>query len=123
MIETLPGASPGPESRTATSTPSGVGLPAADEQFSASRRWCRSSPRLALMIKLRITCCSCTRSPSMSGKPVREFRPYRDAVLDRFATGELNHLADRLVDVQALLPGRRLLDESTDPVDDFCPLA
>ncbi len=53
------GASPGPESRTSTSTPSGSALPAL---INNSR-----GPSLALLIawmalriKLRITCCSCT---------------------------------------------------------------
>ena len=49
---------------------------------------------------------------------VRKVRLHRDAGLDRFAAGELNHLADRLVDVQAILPRWRLLDEGTDSLDD-----
>src|SRR5258708_13142801 len=33
--------------------------------------------------------------------------------------GQGNHLADRLVDVQASLPRRHLLDEGPDPADDI----
>ena len=47
-----------------------------------------------------------------------EFRLHRRAVLHRFATGELNHLADRLVYVHPVLPWRRLFDELTDAADD-----
>ena len=54
----------------------------------------------------------------MSGKSLREVRLHRDAGLYRFATGELDHLADRLVDVHPVLPWRRLFDELTDPADD-----
>ena len=50
---------------------------------------------------------------------LRELSLHRDAVLRRFATGELNHLADHFVDRQRILPGRRLLDEGTDPADDL----
>src|SRR6266446_6207256 len=48
---------------------------------------------------------------------LRELRLRRDAVLHHFPTGQDNHIADRVVDVQAILPWRRLLDEVTDPAD------
>jgi hypothetical protein len=46
-----------------------------------------------------------------SRQAAREVRLHRDAGPDRFAAGEFDHLADRLVDVQAILPRRRLLAE------------
>ena len=49
---------------------------------------------------------------------VRELGPNGDAVLHRFPTGELDHIADRSVDLQEILPWRRSFDEITDPVDD-----
>ena len=52
----------------------------------------------------------------MNGSPSGELRLHRDAVPHRFATRELNHLADRFVDLQAVLPRRRFLDKVTDPV-------
>ena len=48
---------------------------------------------------------------------VRELRPHRNAVLHRFAAGELNHFADRRVEVHAVLLGRRLPHEGTDAGD------
>ncbi len=58
----------GTESRTATSTPPGSALTVLINNWRALSlvslmAW------TALMIKFRITCCSCTRSASMSGKP------------------------------------------------------
>ena len=35
---------------------------------------------------------------------IRELRRHRDAVLQCFAMGEFNHLADRFVDLQAIVP-------------------
>src|SRR5258708_22079547 len=61
------GASPGPESRTATRTPPVSALPV----LISSSRGPSMSPLMAstaLMIKFSTTCWSCTRSPSMSGK-------------------------------------------------------
>src|SRR5205807_6740245 len=48
---------------------------------------------------------------------LRELRLHRDAILHRFATGQSNHLKDRFVDVQAILPWRRLLDKGPHSVD------
>ena len=60
----------------------------------------------------------------MSGRPLREFGLHRDAVLHRFQTGDLNHLADRCIDLQAIPPWWRLLDEGADPADDVaCSIA
>jgi len=53
----------------------------------------------------------------MSGKPSPRAVCNRGAILRRFATGELDHLADRLVQVYPLLAGRRLLDELADSAD------
>src|SRR5260370_38608512 len=45
---------------------------------------------------------------------------HRDAVPQRFPTGQDNHLADRLVDVEAISPWCwRFRDELTDPADDI----
>ena len=49
---------------------------------------------------------------------LRELRLHRDAVLHHFASGQGNDLEDRFVDLQAILPWGRLLDEGTDPADD-----
>ena len=73
---------------------------------------------MALMIRLRITCCSWTRSPGTGGKPSASSVCTDDAVLHRFATGQLDHLADRLVDLHRLVAPRRLLDERANPADD-----
>ena len=50
---------------------------------------------------------------------LRKLRLHRDAVPHHFATGQGNDLEDRFVDLQAILPWRRLLDEGADPVDDL----
>src|SRR5258708_6700403 len=47
-----------------------------------------------------------------------EGRLHRRAILRRFAPGEFNHLADRLVYVHSVLPWRRFFDELTDSADD-----
>jgi hypothetical protein len=64
----LSGFNPGPESRTATSTPSGA---CALVPISNSRDPSLTSPiaSIAFMIKLRTICCSWMRSPRMAGKP------------------------------------------------------
>ena len=50
----------------------------------------------------------------------RQLHLHRDTVLQRFATGQDNHLADRLVEVQAIIPWCwRFLDKITDPADDI----
>ncbi len=49
---------------------------------------------------------------------LRELRLHRDAVLHRLAIGQLNHLADRAVDLHAILPWRRLFDEVANPAND-----
>jgi hypothetical protein len=57
---------------------------------------------------------------SLNGRQaIGRFRPHQDAVLNGFAADQLNHIADRRVDFQVLRPRWRLLDERTDPVDDF----
>ena len=43
---------------------------------------------------------------------------HRDIVLYRLATRQSNDLANRFIDIEGILPRRRLLDESTDPADD-----
>src|SRR4051794_16810087 len=54
---------------------------------------------------------------------VRELCPYRGAALRGFATRELDHLVDRLVDVHRLLARRRLPDQITDPAKYVpCPI-
>jgi hypothetical protein len=51
-----------------------------------------------------------------------EFGPHRDAVPDRFASGELDHLADRSIDVHAIARRRRLLGEIANALDHLaCP--
>ena len=54
----------------------------------------------------------------MSGNPSPSAVCTDDAILHRFATGELDHLADRLVDVHPVLPWRRFFDELADSADD-----
>ena len=49
---------------------------------------------------------------------VGELCLHRDVVLYHFATRQSNDLANRLIDIEGILPRRRLLDESTDPADD-----
>ena len=48
---------------------------------------------------------------------VCELRSHRDAVFQDFAAGEGRDLEHRCVDLQALLPGRRLLDQGPYPLD------
>src|SRR5271165_5074311 len=65
---TAAGASPGPESRTATSTsPDSVVLAPIRSSRGPSLDSLMASK--ALRIKLRITCCSSTRSPRTAGRP------------------------------------------------------
>src|SRR6266702_1467716 len=49
---------------------------------------------------------------------IRELRPHRHVVLQRFAVRQSNDLEDRFVDLEEILPWWRLLDESTYPADD-----
>src|SRR6266481_6064044 len=49
---------------------------------------------------------------------LRELRPHRDAALQNFGTGQGYDLKHRLVDLQVLLPRRRLLDKGPDTADD-----
>src|SRR5258707_15641264 len=71
----------------------------------------------ALRMRLRMTCCSWTRSPWMRARPsascVRTETPFFSASL-----GKLNHLAHRLVYVYAVYPGRRFLHERTNAAHD-----
>jgi hypothetical protein len=48
-----------------------------------------------------------------------ELRLYRDTAALGFPTGELNHLTDRCIDLQAISPGPRFFDEVTDPRNDL----
>ena len=43
---------------------------------------------------------------------------HRDVVLYQFAPRQSNDLMNRFVDIEGILPRRRLLDESADPADD-----
>ena len=65
----------------------------------------------ALTMRLRTTCCNCTRSPSMSGKPSKS-AVCTDVPFFRFAAGELNHLADHLVHVHQSFRGGAFLMSS-----------
>ena len=50
---------------------------------------------------------------------LREIRLHGDAVLHCFCTGELDNLADRSVDLQAILSGWCFLDEIANSPDDI----
>jgi hypothetical protein len=50
---------------------------------------------------------------------VGEFDLHRHSIFQRFAAGELDHLADCSIDLQGLPPRRRPLDEGANTVDDL----
>jgi hypothetical protein len=56
--------------------------------------------------------------PPDDGQAIGEFRLQQDAILRRLGTRELDHITDRVIDVQPIHPMRSLFDEITDAADD-----
>ena len=109
---------PGPESRTATSTPSELGCPGADQQFAcplagAAHRLHGVDDQVENHL-LELNPISLNERQALC-----ELRPHRDAVLHCFATGQGDNLEDSVVDRNAVLPWRRFPDQRTDPTDDL----
>ena len=107
-----------PESRTATCT-------ASDSVFSVLISTSRGASfipliaSMALMVKLRITCCSCTRSPSIGGKPsascVRTETPF--FIASPCVRATTSRTASLIATVS--FRGRCFLDQRTDPTDNL----
>ena len=72
---------------------------------------------MALIIKLRITCCSCTLFASTTGRSFAKLRSHRNPVLQSLAPGHRNDLEDRFVHRQAISPRALLLDQGANPRD------
>ena len=53
------------------------------------------------------------------GQILRQVRLHCNLLVQCFAIGQPDHLADRLANVEALVAGRRFLDERTDAADDI----
>src|ERR1700722_14643150 len=71
----------------------------------------------ALIVKLRTTCCSCTRSARTAGDGSANFVSTDTRLFRQLATRQLKHVADRSIDVHPLLLRQRLLETAVELVD------